>query len=131
MFTLDTTTGHVIAQVSTRFFTGISFNPGTGVLYGVANGALNTDGLFTIDIPTGAATLIGSLSLVNPLDIQFVSVPEPSSALLATLAVLDLVALSWRRCSIRTAISMPPGQLPSLEGKSVVFRASVRNVDAL
>jgi hypothetical protein len=59
LYLLDAQTGAVIQEIGpTGFYevSGISFDPVTGVLYGVANGS---DELITIDIVTGAGTAIG------------------------------------------------------------------------
>jgi hypothetical protein len=85
LVTIDPATGHA-TPVSPLKLNGISFNPDNGTLYGLSNGFDLPKGVYTIDIPSGSTTLVGLLPLSNPLDLQFVAVPELSSALLACVA---------------------------------------------
>jgi hypothetical protein len=90
--------------IATLALTGISFDPETGVLYGITNGALGLPhGLYTVDIPTGTASLVGPLSLDNPLDLQFVLgqvVPEPRTLMLIGIGMVGLLGYAYRRQTI-------------------------------
>ena len=104
LFTIDPATGQTVSTISSTVgFNGISFEPTTDQLYGVTNGAGSlAEGLYTISTTTGSANLVGSLSLDNPLDIQFVftpsSVPEPSSLVMCGIAgAVGLVVTGIRR----------------------------------
>jgi len=88
LLTIDPATGNA-TQIAPLACTGISFNPETGVLYGISNGALGLpEGLYTINTKDGSASLVGTLSLDNPLDIQFVVIPEPAGLVLIALGML-------------------------------------------
>ena len=83
---------------------GLAFHPFTNVLYGVDNGTGQTpDSLYTIDLSTGAASLIGPTSVGNNLGLEFGGysvVPEPASvSLFAVGAVLMLTG--YRRWANR------------------------------
>jgi hypothetical protein len=76
LYELDPTTGAIIQTIGSTGFahvTGISFNPLTGQLYGVVSDSFSGGGsLISIDLTTGAGTLIGSTSSQIP-DISFSS----------------------------------------------------------
>jgi DNA-binding beta-propeller fold protein YncE len=76
LITIDPSTGQgtLVATIrGSHYFQGISFDPDTGVLYGIDNGAaIQPRALYTIDADTGDATLVGHVSLDNPLDLQFI-----------------------------------------------------------
>ena len=93
---IDVATGQA-TQIGTVALNGVSFEPETGVLYGISNGSLGLrKGLYTVDIATGVPSLVGSLSLENPLDLQFVlaPVPEPGTWVLLVLGLFGLTRLS-------------------------------------
>lgn len=85
----ETAKGTLIG-LQTASFAGLAFDPETNVLYGIDN---VTSNLYTIDIHTGAATLIGATGLGNPLGLEdIVIVPEP-----ATVGLLAIGGLALRR----------------------------------
>ena len=91
LLTIDPATGHA-NSIAKLAVTGISFDPERGILYGISNGALGlSKGLYTIDTGSGSAALVGSLSLDNPTDLQFVAVPEPPAMLLVCIPALTLL----------------------------------------
>jgi sugar lactone lactonase YvrE len=62
--------GHLVGPIGFPDIDGISFHPGTGVLYGITYG---TNELITIDIATGAGTLVAEDVIVGhrPSDLTF------------------------------------------------------------
>jgi len=75
---------------------GLAFDPLTGTAY-LADGAEGaTASLYTLDIGTGFATLIGSTAApVGIAGLTFIGVPEPSSIFMAGLGVFAM------RCFLR------------------------------
>lgn len=70
-YEVNLTTGAVtlIGAVGFNDVEGLSFQPGTGVLYGVDN---NTNALITINTTTGAGTLVGALGVsVSDIGLSF------------------------------------------------------------
>jgi hypothetical protein len=77
LITIDPSSGQgsLVADIpDAHSFQGISFDPDSGILYGIDNGGATSliPGLYTIDVTTGTATLVGQVSLDNPLDLQFI-----------------------------------------------------------
>jgi hypothetical protein len=67
---------------------GLAYDPTSGIMY-LAEGPPGTpsaSSLYTVDINTGAATLIGPMG-VNSISGLAILVPEPTSATLIVLAV--------------------------------------------
>ena len=90
----ETAQGTWIGEQSDHF-SGLAFDAETKVLYGINNW---TSDLYTIDIRTGATTLIGSTGLGNPLGLEdIVIIPEP-----ATVGLLALGILALRRRTSRS-----------------------------
>lgn len=75
LYILDPTTGGIASTVGPVGFavTGMAFHPTTGVLYGTTGGmSLGTaNSLITIDLATGAGTLVGPNGLGPVADIAF------------------------------------------------------------
>lgn len=76
LYRIDPTTGasSLIGATGLKsIFEGdLAFDPATGVLYGVQNATSNGLGLFTMNVSTGAATLIGNVERFGDLsDIAF------------------------------------------------------------
>lgn len=71
---------------------GLAFHPDTAVLYGIDNGLFSTspDALYTVNLTSGAATLVGRPGLGNPLGLEFL--PEPSGGVIAFIAALGCLA---------------------------------------
>jgi DNA-binding beta-propeller fold protein YncE len=83
----ETAKGTQISQ-QTSSFAGLAFDAETKVLYGIDNATSN---LYTIDIRTGATTLIGATGLGNPLGLEDIApIPEPATAALLALGILAL-----------------------------------------
>jgi hypothetical protein len=108
---IDPSTGQA-TPVANLGFTGISFDPETGTLYGISNGALALlQGLYTVDLASATASRVGPVALENPLDLQFVptqAIPEPGSLLLVGVGTLGLLGCGWCR---RKSNSEPPRQV--------------------
>lgn len=90
--------------VDTTIFTGfdiLSLSPSTNVAYAIL-GTGAQSGFYTINLSTGAATLVGNLEGVDGVYSLAVAVPEPASlALVVVPAALGLI--SWRRRMRRSA----------------------------
>ena len=76
LYILDPTTGAVLSTVGPIGFavTGLAFDPRNGVLYGSTGGTapISPNSIITIDIATGAGTLVGPTGLGGPVaDITF------------------------------------------------------------
>jgi len=77
---------------------GFDISPNTGIAY-AWNGALN---LYSIDLTTGASTLLGSNTgnvpnAVFGIAVAPVAAPEPGSGLLGMFGGLALLGRRWRR----------------------------------
>jgi DNA-binding beta-propeller fold protein YncE len=106
---VDPATAQVISSVNLSIplgtTAGLTFDPTTGVAYVADGGTGGTNSLYTLDVTTGALTLVGSTGLSNGLaGLAFaelgVVVPEPSSlisALSAAMAVGLCFQLRGRR----------------------------------
>jgi len=83
----QTARGTLIGQQNIHL-AGLAFDMETKALYGIDN---LTSNLYTIDIRTGATTLIGSTGLDNPLGLEdIVIIPEPATVGLLALGILAL-----------------------------------------
>jgi DNA-binding beta-propeller fold protein YncE len=71
---------------------GLAYNHDNDTMYMVDNSA---DNLYTIDLTTGAATLVGSTGTGNLLGLVYVPIPAPSA--LALLGVAGLIGRGRRR----------------------------------
>lgn len=93
LYEIDPSTGAATFLVATHRLTGITFHPESGALYGVDNlPTENGDGddvsrFFSVDFATGAATLIGDMSIENALGFEII--PAPSSAAAFALGLLS------------------------------------------
>ena len=86
-----TVPGTLIAP--TARMSGLAFDPETATLFGVDNGLhadIEPEALYTVDLVTGATTLVGRPGVRNPLGLEFL--PEPEAAALGLVAALGLLA---------------------------------------
>jgi hypothetical protein len=109
LITIDATTGAgtLVADDFQRLV-GLAFHPFTNVLYGVDNGinAATPGSLYTIDLDTRVATLVGQTGIGNNLGLEFAgysSVPEPNHFLLM-LSSLLMVTMNRRRAILRSPV---------------------------
>lgn len=100
LITIDTQTAMGTLVGLSHRLTGIAFHPESGVLYGVDNGSLSTvnSSLYTIDLNTGAASLIGEIPLSNTLGLEFVQVvPEPATLQAVCILACCIGVYRWAR----------------------------------
>jgi DNA-binding beta-propeller fold protein YncE len=84
---METAQGTWIGRQSSHI-SGLAFDAQTNLLYGIDNW---TSKLYTIDLRTGAATLVGSTGLGNPLGLEdVVTIPEPATVVLLAIGFLAL-----------------------------------------
>jgi len=75
---IDTSTGQGTFLYSTQPLTDLDFDPQTGTLYGIDNGlGVHPNSLYTIDLATGTASLVGLTGLTNNLGLAFAPAPRP------------------------------------------------------
>ena len=97
--TIDTVTGQGTLVAQSRVFSSIAFHPDTGVLYASDQGlGLEPDALYTVELSTGIATLVGRTGLGNSHGIDFVQVPEPATIGVLSLALIGCAAWRSRNC---------------------------------
>jgi hypothetical protein len=100
--TINTLTGEGTFLFATRTLNSIAFQPETGTLYGVHNGSgVTPDALYTIDLTTKSASLVGLTGLDNSLGMEFlpVAVPEPQMLILLGVGLVVTVAIRKSRPS--------------------------------
>jgi len=99
LITIDKSTGEGTLVSTTQALMGLAFHPKTNVIYGVDNGVgIFPKGLYTVNVTTGQSSLVGNLTLGNPLGLAFV--PEPSTLVLLCMGAVGLLAWGWRRGSM-------------------------------
>jgi hypothetical protein len=103
---IDTATGEGTLLCSTRPLTDLAFDPRTGRLYGIHN---QPGALYTIDLSTGAALLVGSTGLGNNLGLAFVpsEIPRLSVALLPSAQILITWSTNFKDYLLEFTTSVP------------------------
>ncbi len=93
LLTINTSTGAAtsVGLLGFGLVTALAFDPNTNTLYGFDN---NTDTLLTINTSTGAGTSVGALGFGN---VHGLTIPEPSTVMLAAMGLVGLAAFGWRR----------------------------------